>query len=115
MATTQHIDLILINGYLEALDLAVIEQMLDLYIEQSALYLTAINRAVVNMDEKAWQEQCHKMKGAAASTGLSQVHQKLLLIEKSHEDAETKAQHLQALSLLNQQAIAAFQQWFAEQ
>lgn len=115
MVTTRHIDLILINGYLEALDLAVIEQMLDLYIQQSALYLTAINNAVVTADQKAWQEQCHKMKGAAASAGLSQVHQKLILIEKSAEDSETKAQHLQALSLLNKQAITAFQQWFTEQ
>ena len=115
MGITRHIDLILINGYLEALDLAVIEQMLDLYVQQSALYLTAINSAVVTADQKAWQEQCHKMKGASASAGLSQVHQKLILIEKSNEDSETKAQHLQVLSLLNQQAIAAFQQWFAEQ
>ena len=115
MVTTQHIDLILINSYLEALDRAVIKQMLDLYIEQSALYLSAINHAVVMADQKAWQEQCHKMKGAAASTGLSQVHQKLILIEKSAEDSETKTQHLQALSLLNQQAITAFQQWLSEQ
>ncbi|MBA6389817.1 Hpt domain-containing protein [Colwellia sp. BRX10-3] len=115
MPSSQHIDLTLIKGYLEALDLAVIQQMLDLYIQQSALYLLAINSAVVDDDQKSWQEQCHKMKGAAASAGLSQVHQKLIVLEKSTEDSETKNQHLQALRLLNQQAIAEFQQWLAEQ
>ncbi|ASP47469.1 Hpt domain-containing protein [Cognaticolwellia beringensis] len=117
MALTQHhhIDLTLINGYLEALDIVVIQQMLDLYIQQSELNLTAINSAVVNADQKTWQEQCHKMKGSAASAGLSQVHQKLILLEKSTEDSEIKAQHLHELRLLNQQAVAAFQQWLKEQ
>jgi HPt (histidine-containing phosphotransfer) domain-containing protein len=115
MASNQHIDLALINGYLEALDLAVIKQMLDLYIQQSELYLIAINSAIVANDQKAWQEQCHKMKGSAASAGLSQVHQKLIVLEKSTEDCQTKTQHLQALKLLNQQAITAFRQWLIEQ
>lgn len=115
MATTQHVDLSLINGYLEALDLSVIEEMLALYIQQSELYLIAIDSAVVTEDQKVWQEQCHKMKGASASAGLSHVHQQLMVIEKSTEDWPTKAQHLQSLVLLNQQAITAFQQWLAEQ
>ncbi|ARD44006.1 Hpt domain-containing protein [Colwellia sp. PAMC 21821] len=115
LAQHHHIDLTLINGYLEALDIVVIQQMLDLYIQQSELNLTAINRAVVETDQKAWQEQCHKMKGSAASAGLSQVHQKLILLEKSTEDSQTKTQHLKALSLLNQQGIAAFGQWIEEQ
>jgi HPt (histidine-containing phosphotransfer) domain-containing protein len=114
MKSSQHIDLTLIKGYLAVLDLAVIQQMLDLYIQQSALYLLAIHSAVVDDDQKSWQEQCHKMKGSAASAGLSQVHQKLIVLEKSTEDSETKNQHLQALRLLNQQAIAEFQQWLAE-
>lgn len=115
MVTTQHLDLSLIDGYLEALDLAVIEQMLALYIQQSELYLIAIDSAVVTEDQKLWQEQCHKMKGSAASAGLSQVHQQLIVIEKSTVDWSKKAQHLQSLVLLNQQAITAFQQWLAEQ
>jgi len=115
MTTTQHLDLSLINGYLDALDLTVIEQMLALYTQQSELYLTAIASTVVAADQKAWQEQCHKMKGSAASAGLSQVHQKLAVIEKSTEDWQTKAQYLQSLVLLNQQAITAFQHWLTEQ
>lgn len=115
MATMQHIDLSLINSYLEALDLAVIEQMLDLYIQQSEQYLIAIDSAINSEDEKIWQEQCHKMKGSAASAGLKQVHQKLIMIEKSSEDWPAKAQHLQTLKHLNQQAITVFQQWLAAQ
>jgi hypothetical protein len=37
MIATEQLDLSLINGYLEALDIAIIQQMLDLYIKQSAL------------------------------------------------------------------------------
>jgi HPt (histidine-containing phosphotransfer) domain-containing protein len=115
MATKEQIDLTLINGYLEALDLTVIQQMLDLYIQQSQLYLSAIDGAVVAEDQQLWQEQCHKMKGAAASAGLTQVHQKLSAIEKSTQAWATKADHVQGLRLLNKNAITAFEQWLAEQ
>ena len=115
MTPTQQLDLTLINGYLEVLDMDVIEQMLDLYIQQSALYLEVINRAVVDTDQKAWQEQCHKMKGSAASAGLFLVHQKLIAIEKSTEGWQAKAEHLRTLDSLNQEAIEAFQQWLAAQ
>jgi HPt (histidine-containing phosphotransfer) domain-containing protein len=114
MTTSEQIDLTLINGYLEALDLTVIHQMLDLYSQQSQLYLTAIDSAVVAEDQSLWQEQCHKMKGAAASTGLKQVHQKLIAIEKSTQAWPTKAEYVQALRRLNKNAIAAFERWLAE-
>lgn len=115
MIATEQLDLDLINGYLEALDIAVIQQMLDLYIQQSSLYLAAIDTAMANKDQKAWQEHCHKMKGSAASAGLSQVHQKLVVIEKSTEDWASKAVHLRVLTQLNQQAIDVFQQWLTDQ
>ncbi len=115
MIATEQLDLSLINGYLEALDIAVIQQMLDLYIQQSSLYLAAIDTAIVAEDQKAWQEHCHKIKGSAASAGLSQVHQKLVVIEKSTEDWPVKAAHLRVLTELNQQAIDVFQQWLSDQ
>ena len=115
MATTPQLDMALIDGYLEVLDIDVIEQMLALYIQQSALYLVAIDSTVAALDQQAWQEQCHKMKGSAASVGLIQVHQKLIAIEKSTEDWATKAEHVRSLAEINQTAISAFQQWFAEQ
>ncbi|UUO24022.1 phosphorelay protein [Colwellia sp. M166] len=115
MIATEQLDLSLINGYLEALDIAIIQQMLDLYIQQSALYLAAINTAIVAEDQKAWQEHCHKMKGSAASAGLSQVHQKLVAIEKMTENWQVKVTHLHVLTQLNQQAIEVFRQWLAKQ
>tara|TARA_R110000744_G_scaffold292413_1_gene402943 strand:+ start:490 stop:837 length:348 start_codon:yes stop_codon:yes gene_type:complete len=115
MATNQQLDLTLINGYLEVLDINVIQQMLDLYIQQSALYIKAIETAVVDADKNSWQEQCHKMKGSAASAGLCQVHQQLIILEKSSDDWQTKAEQLRALAVLNQAAIETFQQWLAGQ
>lgn len=111
MGAIKHLDLMLINGYLEALDISVIKQMLDLYIEQSALYISAITSAATQSDNKAWQEQCHKMKGAAASAGLKLVHEKLINLEKSCESSDHKIQQTQALLVLNNEAIAEFQQW----
>jgi HPt (histidine-containing phosphotransfer) domain-containing protein len=114
MSATHHLDLTLIDGYLEALDVSFIQQMLDLYIDQSKEYLLAIKDAGNNGDNKAWQSHCHKMKGSAASAGLSQVHQKLIELEKSCEDSETKIKQVKALTELNQEAIAEFQQWLVE-
>lgn len=113
MGTIKHLDLALLEGYLEALDIDVLRQMLDLYQQQSQLYLSEIDGAIVNMDQKDWQEQCHKMKGSAASAGLTQVHEKLIAIEKSTQDWPIKSAHLKTLALLNQQAIDAFKKWLA--
>lgn len=113
MGTIQHLDLTLINGYLEALDIDVLKQMLDLYVQQSQVYIADIEGAIAQEDQTSWQEQCHKMKGSAASAGLSQVHEKLIAIEKSTQEWPIKAAHLKTLTLLNQQAIDAFKQWLA--
>ncbi len=115
MGTIQHLDIALLDGYLEALDIDVLAQMLDLYQQQSQVYLSDIDNAIVKTDQKDWQEQCHKMKGSAASAGLSQVREKLIAIEKSTQDWPIKAAHLKTLTLLNQQAIDAFKQWLSNQ
>ncbi len=115
MATNQHLDLSLINGYLDALDLEVLQQMLDLYAQQSQVYLTDIDEAITQEDQKLWQEHCHKMKGSAASAGLTQVYEKLIAIEKSTEQWSAKVKHLNILRLINQQAIDAFKQWLSSQ
>lgn len=115
MPITEQLDLTLINGYLEVLDHAVIQQMLDLYSQQSVLYLAEIENAVTLADQKLWQEQCHKMKGAAASTGLCQVHKKLVEIEKSEQSWQIKSEHLQELRLLNQAGMKVFEQWLLDQ
>lgn len=115
MGTSQQLDLTLINGYLQALSLDVIKQMMDLYVQQSKVYLTEISRAIHFNDDKAWQEQCHKMKGSAASAGLVQVYAKLVVIEKSTDDVTIKQGYLHELTMLNTEAIDALQQWLATQ
>lgn len=115
MDVAQHIDLTLIDGYLEALDLSVITQMLDLYITQSESYLLEVATAIKFSDDKAWQEQCHKMKGSAASAGLTKVYEKLVAIEKSTESSTIKSTYLHELTSLNADAITAFKAWLAIQ
>ena len=115
MGTIKHLDLALLEGYLEALDIDVLRQMLDLYQQQSQLYLSEIDGAIVNMDQKDWQEQCHKMKGSAASAGLVQVYAKLVVIEKSTDDVTIKQGYLHELTMLNTEAIDALQHWLATQ
>ncbi len=115
MGTIQHLDLALLEGYLEALDIDVLTQMLDLYQQQSQVYLAEIGSSIEQADQKDWQEQCHKMKGSAASAGLTQVREKLIAIEKSTQDWPIKSAHLKTLTLLNQQAIEAFKKWLSNQ
>lgn len=115
MVTIQHLNLTLINGYLEVLDIGVLQQMLDLYVQQSQLYLTGIDEAITQTDQKLWQEHCHKMKGSAASAGLLQVYDKLVAIEKSAEEWSVKEKHANALRLVNQQAIDVFKEWLSGQ
>ena len=114
MDVTKHLDLTLINGYLEALDISVIKQMLDLYVEQSALYIVEIKHAANSDDINAWQEHCHKMKGSAASAGLKLVHQKLIDLEKTGENSNYKVAQTKALLILNLEGIAEFKQWLLE-
>lgn len=115
MGATKHLDLTLIHGYLEALDISVIKQMLDLYVEQSALYIVEIQHAANSGDSKAWQEHCHKMKGSAASAGLKLVHEKLIDLEKTNENNDYKVAQTTLLLALNLESIAEFQQWLLDQ
>ena len=110
-----HLDLKLINGYLETLNISVLQQMLELYIKQSQVYLLEIETAVSQENQNSWQEQCHKMKGSAASAGLTIVYEKLKVIEKSTESWLIKNTEMKDLTLLNQEAIEAFKQWLSVQ
>ena len=105
----------LLEGYVQSIGQDVVSQMFALYVQQVQVYLNDIENTLLNDDAKLWQEHCHKMKGSAASAGLSQVHQKLVVIEKSTEDWPVKAAHLRVLTELNQQAIDVFQQWLSDQ
>ena len=115
MTESRCIDKELIQGYLDNLGVAVVAQMLDLYINQSEVYLSEISGAIEQASQPEWQERCHKMKGAAGSVGLLQVHAHLVAIEKSTEDWTQKSEHVARLSSLNSEAILVFKEWLASQ
>jgi len=105
------IDQTLIQGYLDNLGKQVVQQMLDLYIQQSVVYIDDINGSLDTKVQEQWHERCHKMKGAAGSVGLTEVHALLVSIEKSTENWETKRAHISRLTNLNSEAISQFKQW----
>ncbi|WDE08425.1 Hpt domain-containing protein [Thalassomonas viridans] len=88
--------------------------MLDLYMQQSRLYLDEISAAVTEDSQDKWQDRCHKMKGAAGSIGLKQLHAKLVVAEKFTEGQNQKRQLLTEILALNDSAVAAFKSWLEQ-
>lgn len=107
------LDLNLLEGYLENLGKDILRQMLDLYIQQSVIYLEDIKSALSQCSQQQWQECCHKMKGAAGSVGLVMVHAQLVSIEKSTENSVDKSIKLAELVELNNNAIKALNDWLS--
>jgi len=108
------LDLNLLSSYLTNLGKQTLTKMIDLYIQQSKIYLQDIEQALAESSQTLWQEHCHKMKGASASVGFTQVNGLLVTMEKSMEANAMKAKDLQKLNRLNQAAITEFEQWLAE-
>lgn len=115
MSEYKQIDINLLQGYLDNLGVAIVQKMLDLYIQQSKLYLESISSAVEMESQSHWQESCHKMKGASGSVGLLLVHQQLVELEKSIAPWDLKRAAIAELNGLNDQARIEFQQWLDEQ
>lgn len=111
MSDFKELDLNLLNDYMDSLGKDIVEQMLNLYIQQSIEYIDNIGKAVAADSQSLWQESCHKMKGAAASAGLLSVHAKLVTIEKSSEDTAVKSAYINELEALNEQALVVFKSW----
>lgn len=111
MTESEIIDLPLLQGYLDNLGQPVLEKMLALYRQQSQNYLVAIKEALALESQEDWQERCHKMKGAAGSAGLKQVHALLCKIEKSTDEWSRKQQYVIDLEQRNVIGIKAFSRW----
>ena len=110
---TSPLDTELLQGYVESLGKNIVEQMFTLYCQQAALYLKDIEASQVAHCEESWQEHCHKMKGAAASVGMSELHQQLKVLEKVSATRQEKSLMLAELKATNQQAINTFKTWLA--
>lgn len=98
----------LLKDYMDNIGGTVVQKMLELYIQQSTSYLADIAKALANEEQELWHENCHKMKGAAASVGLKTVHEKLAAIEKSNGDFAVKQAYLAEIEVLNNESILAF-------
>ncbi|TWX68880.1 phosphorelay protein [Colwellia demingiae] len=105
------LDLELLQGYLDSLGKTIVEQMFALYCQQVEIYLNDIENAQLNDSLTGWQDHCHKMKGAAASVGMYQLHGQLKLLEKTEVSKEKKSVLLKELRLSNEHAILAFKNW----
>ncbi len=114
MNKIEQLDVSLLDGYLDSLGQDIVQQMLDLYIQQSVTYIVDIADSAEQESQELWQERCHKMKGAAGSVGLLLVHAKLVEIEKSVEPWPEKVTALADLVSINEQAIAMFKAWLAQ-
>ena len=105
------LDVNLLNDYKENLGANFVEQMFDLYVSQSEIYLTELKEAMTTNNHSLWHEQCHKMKGSAGSAGLIEIRQFLVSIERSTESIDIKQAHYKKLEQLNTQAKEAFNCW----
>ncbi len=109
--TIPYLDYELLQGYLDSMGKDIVEKMFDLYCQQVDIYLRDIADAQLNNDDVAWQESCHKMKGATASVGMSSLHSQLKAYEFTTASQEEKGVMLTALKEENSQAITEFSNW----
>lgn len=114
MTNTEQLNIALMQDYLHSLDVDILMQMIDMYQEESEIYIQNIEEAINASDQLAWISSCHKMKGAAASAGLKAVNETLVEIEKSMEDWTTKAKYLKSLTELNHESIINLRFWLQE-
>jgi len=105
------LDIELLQGYLDSLGKAIVEQMFSLYCQQVKIYLKDIENAQLNDSLSGWQEHCHKMKGASASVGMSQLHRLLKVLEHTEATQEQKALLLEELKQANIKAMNTFSGW----
>ena len=104
----------LIKQYMDALGNEVFNQTVDLYIEQSKIYLNQLSNAISTKDYSLWQESCHILKSASGNTGLKQVFTKAGDVEYSRQDFEQLAKDLDELHEINNVSIVQIQKWLAQ-
>jgi HPt (histidine-containing phosphotransfer) domain-containing protein len=105
------LDNILLQGYINDLGILLVQKMLDLYTQQSIIYLEEINKAVNDKSQQGWSASCHKMKGAAGSVGLVVVFDYLVEIEKSIAPWQQKTTNYVELLNLNDRGILSLSEY----
>lgn len=110
---SQLLDLTLLDGYKESLGDVVLDKMLSMYREQSIIYLREIEQSIGSESQSDWHACCHKMKGAAASTGLKVLRAHLAEIEKQEQTPSWKLEQLEMVKVHSDEGIKAFEQWLS--
>lgn len=110
----EYLELSIISQYREMLGLEVFEQTLDLYIEQSGLYLDKLQKVIEIEDYAQWKDDCHVLKSASGNTGLKQVHAKVSELEYSEKPFTELAKELESLIELNNISIVELKKWLAQ-
>ena len=105
------LDEALLISYVNDLNKDIVKQMIELYVQQSQIYFNDMNKAVIEQSNALWQEHCHKMKGAAGSVGLKQLHTYLAEVEKSRASSVDKTAIMAQISQLNTLGVTAFNSW----
>ena len=105
------LDIELLQGYLDSLGKAIVEQMFSLYCQQVAIYLKDIEKAQKNNSPSEWKEHCHKMKGASASVGMRHLHGLLKELEHTEATQQKKVLLLEELKQTNNKAMDKFSCW----
>jgi HPt (histidine-containing phosphotransfer) domain-containing protein len=108
------LDYDLLDGYINTLNITVIEKMFALYRQQVAIYLVDIETSLQSNNEDLWKVHCHKMKGAASSIGLVSLHEKLAFMEKTSANINEKHCQLTELIEHNKQALIDLAHWFEQ-
>jgi HPt (histidine-containing phosphotransfer) domain-containing protein len=112
--TSDYLDLVLLEHYLNSLGRAVVEQMFDLYCKQVTSYIADIENASAGKCIIEWRQHCHKMKGAAGSVGMTILSERLKNLETIDVIQLDDATLAIDLNRLNDQSIAVFESWLQE-
>ncbi|WP_068545854.1 Hpt domain-containing protein [Thalassotalea crassostreae] len=104
----------LIEQYRDALGNDVFLETINLYVEQSAIYLEQLAQSTKDKDYKYWQESCHILKSASGNSGLEQVFKKVADLEYSKEEFSQLEKQLAELSELNEIGIREIKQFLQQ-
>jgi HPt (histidine-containing phosphotransfer) domain-containing protein len=110
-------DMTLLNDYMDNLGGEIVFDMVELFIQQSTVYIKEIELTATSTSSDAqleWKEACHKMKGSAGSMGLKTLHALLVSSEKFAGNSEEKTQLVAEINQLNDECIVALRAWIAE-
>ncbi|GLX87111.1 hypothetical protein tloyanaT_33640 [Thalassotalea loyana] len=115
MSDKPFIDEALLGGYVESLGKNIVQQMFDLYKEQSVIYINDISATLPDGSQQDWHERCHKFKGAASSVGLLRMHAYMVDTEHSKASTDEKLGFVKEMIALNEQSVAEFKSWLNKQ